>query len=314
MGAGRDLRGRRHLGQERKSTSCLREAPGRCRGGKFDVVIVDKIDRFYRHLGGLLATLDQLNSCGVSFASVQEKLDFTTPWGKLMLTVLGMLAEIYIDNLRQETRKGKIQHARKGLWLGAIPYGYCNGLCSSCTDPNGRGYCPDFGKPDKGDGKVMVPHPVDSQVVKKVFQQYAGGNMSHRQIAEWLNVLQIPTNNGVIVSARQKGAPGRTGPGPLGRDHIRDMLNRLAYTGKVPYQGVADDGRHRKRCPPLELYQGGHVALVDEPAFARAREISQLSGRNPRFRNGRQARLLPSHGHSALRPLRWAYPRSIEQI
>ena len=61
---------------------------------KFDVIVVDKIDRFYRHLSGLLTTLDQLNGYGVSFASVQEQLDFTTPWGKLMLTVLGTLAEI----------------------------------------------------------------------------------------------------------------------------------------------------------------------------------------------------------------------------
>jgi len=38
--------------------------------GKFDIVIVDKIDRFYRHLGGLLSTLDLLNSFGVAFASV----------------------------------------------------------------------------------------------------------------------------------------------------------------------------------------------------------------------------------------------------
>lgn len=75
----------------------LREA----KEGKFDVVIVDKIDRFYRHLSGLLSTLEQLNNHGVSLASVQEKLDFTTPWGKLMLTVLGMLAEIYIDNVRR---------------------------------------------------------------------------------------------------------------------------------------------------------------------------------------------------------------------
>lgn len=82
---------------------------------KFDVVVVDKIDRFYRHLSGLLTSLDTLRSHGIAFASVQEKLDFTTPWGKLMLTVLGMLAEIYIDNLRQETRKGKLQRARKGL-------------------------------------------------------------------------------------------------------------------------------------------------------------------------------------------------------
>lgn len=34
--------------------------------GKFDVVIVDKVDRFYRHLGGLLKALDELNSHGVA--------------------------------------------------------------------------------------------------------------------------------------------------------------------------------------------------------------------------------------------------------
>src|SRR3989304_1352346 len=46
------------------------------RKGQFDVVVVDKIDRFYRHLGGLLITLDQLDAMGVGFASVQAKLDF----------------------------------------------------------------------------------------------------------------------------------------------------------------------------------------------------------------------------------------------
>jgi site-specific DNA recombinase len=95
--------------------------------GKFDVVVADKIDRFYRHLIGLLSSLDQLNGFGVSFASVQEQLDFTTPWGKLMLTVLGTMAENYLDNPHQETRKGKLQRARQGSWLGEHPYGYCNG-------------------------------------------------------------------------------------------------------------------------------------------------------------------------------------------
>jgi site-specific DNA recombinase len=60
---------------------------------------------------------------GIPFASVQERLDFTSPWGKLMLTVLGILAEIYLDNLRQETLKGKHQRAREGLWNGLPPYG-----------------------------------------------------------------------------------------------------------------------------------------------------------------------------------------------
>ena len=72
--------------------------------GKFDVIVVDKIDRFFRHLGGLLVALDQLNAWSVSFASVQERLDFTTPWGKITLTVLGMLAEIYDEVIHFRTR------------------------------------------------------------------------------------------------------------------------------------------------------------------------------------------------------------------
>jgi site-specific DNA recombinase len=103
--------------------------------GKFEVVVVDKLDRFYRHLRGLLTALDQLNDANVSFVSVQERLDFTSVWGKLTLTVLGTLAEIYIQNLQQETRKGKLQRARDGLWNGNPPFGYCRGACSNCKEP-----------------------------------------------------------------------------------------------------------------------------------------------------------------------------------
>ena len=106
---------------------------------------------------------------GVGFASVQEKLDFTTHWGKLTLTVLGMLAEIYLDVLRQETTKGKRQRARDGLWNGGVPFGYCKGLCSRCTDPNGKGYCPNFGTADKTDGKTLIAHPIESAGVKLAY-------------------------------------------------------------------------------------------------------------------------------------------------
>ena len=99
----------------RPALAQLLEDAGR---GRFDVVVVDKIDRFYRHLKGLLMALDTLQECNVTFVSVQEKIDLSTPWGKLTMTVLGMLAEIYIDNLRYETRKGKMARARKGLWNG----------------------------------------------------------------------------------------------------------------------------------------------------------------------------------------------------
>ena len=264
--------------------------------GKFDVVVVDKVGRFYRHLNGLLATLDKLNSYGVSFASVQERMDFTTPWGKLMLSVLGTLAEIYIDNLRQETRKGKLQRARQGYWLGAIPFGYCNGLCSHCTDPNGEGYCSDFGKPDKGNGKTMVEHPIEGQIVKQVFAWYASGNDSHASIAEKFNQLVVTLPDGKKVPARQKGAPGRSEPGPISRDVVRDMLRRIAYTGKVPYQGVDQNGVHQKRKAPSHLFDANHPALITMETYETVREILELRSRNPFVKNNRPVRVYPLTG------------------
>ncbi len=83
---------------------------------EFEIIIVHALYRFYRNLPRLLVTLEQLRKHHVAFVSVSEQLDYTTPWGKLELAVLGSLAEIYVDRLRAETIKGKQARARKGLW------------------------------------------------------------------------------------------------------------------------------------------------------------------------------------------------------
>jgi hypothetical protein len=98
-----------------------------------------------------------------------------------------------------------------------------------------------------------------------------------------------------LVCARQKGAPGRTGPRPFSRDLIRDMLNRVAYTGKVPYQGVADDGRHRKRKAPLDLFPSSHAALIDDVTFEQAHNIRELKGLTP-LNDFHPARIYPLTG------------------
>ena len=67
--------------------------------GEFDVIVVTSFDRFHRNLLHLLLALDQLRQWNVSFVSITESIDFTTPWGKVALAVLGSLAEIYCDKL-----------------------------------------------------------------------------------------------------------------------------------------------------------------------------------------------------------------------
>jgi DNA invertase Pin-like site-specific DNA recombinase len=264
--------------------------------GGFDVIVVDKIDRFYRHLTGLLTALDQLNGMGVSLASVQEKLDLTTPWGKLMLTVLGMLAEIYIDNLRQETKKGHRQRARAGLWGGEIPFGYCRGLCSDCKHPNGKDYCPNYGHPNLSDGKHMIAHPVESIGVKLMFEWYATGETSMSAIADKLTGYKVTLPDGTEIALRQKGHAGHQHKGPFSKDVVRNILGCITYTGKIGYIGTDDKGKFRSRRKPIEIYQGQQPALVSQELFDKVKELRPLLGISSMNMGKRLVRCYPLTG------------------
>jgi len=254
---------------------------------RFDVVVVDKVDRFYRHLRGLLSALDYLNSMDIAFVSVQERLDFTTVWGKLTLTVLGTLAEIYIDNLRQETRKGKLQRARDGLWNGNISYGYCRGICSNCKEPNGAGYCPDFGKTDKGDGKHLILHPVESKVVRLIYDWYLSNLESDGHIAQRL-LDYVITENG--LTARSRGIPGQKASGPLQKESVRGILTNIFYTGMVPYYGTVQKGLPTTR-RVKEAFPGKHPAIVTKKEYDRVQEIRKTLGCTPLYHQLTQSRI-----------------------
>lgn len=55
----------------------------RAKRGEFDVIVVSSFDRFHRNLLHLLLALDQLRQWNVSFVSIIENIDFTTPLSAL---------------------------------------------------------------------------------------------------------------------------------------------------------------------------------------------------------------------------------------
>src|SRR5437899_2337632 len=69
----------------------LEEALAYLRAG--DTLIVWKLDRLGRSLQHLIATLSTLQERGISFISLTENIDTTTPGGKLIFHVMGALAE-----------------------------------------------------------------------------------------------------------------------------------------------------------------------------------------------------------------------------
>lgn len=88
----------------------------RCR--KVDGVIVLKLDRLFRSLKHLSASLSEFEELGVKFISVKDQIDMTTSAGRLMANVLGSFAEFEADLCRERTLLG-LDHARRmGKTLG----------------------------------------------------------------------------------------------------------------------------------------------------------------------------------------------------
>jgi site-specific DNA recombinase len=71
----------------------LKEAIADALDHQYDVFVVHKVDRFSRRLSLTLEYFNKLIKAGVGFVSITEQMDFSTPWGKFTLSMLGGLAE-----------------------------------------------------------------------------------------------------------------------------------------------------------------------------------------------------------------------------
>lgn len=267
---------------------------------QFDVVIVHKIDRFYRNAQGLLKTHSDLSRRDILFVSIKENIDFTRSWGKVILAVLGVLAEIFVDNLRDETRKGKKGRARQGLHNGTIPFGYCTGHCSTCSDPNGPDYCPEYRQPDRYPGPSLILHPVESVAVRLAFEWYATGDHSDAAIADCLNAYVHHWPDGSEIKFRTKGrncrdeerqqSPHYRPPGPFSRDTVRDILTRPFYAGVVPYYGSEFDGEKviRRRQPEALFETARHPPIISPTLFERCALLREARRHRPEGGGQRQ--------------------------
>src|SRR5205085_8852374 len=68
---------------------------------KFDVLVCWRLDRLGRNLKHLITMLDDLQALGVAFVSLAEGIDATTPAGKLQLHILGAIAEVERERIRE---------------------------------------------------------------------------------------------------------------------------------------------------------------------------------------------------------------------
>jgi DNA invertase Pin-like site-specific DNA recombinase len=84
-----------------------------------DVVIVTRLDRPARSTRDLFKILDAISKAGAQFKSLGDTwADTTTPHGRLILTVLGGLAEFERELIRARTSEGRARAKERGVHMG----------------------------------------------------------------------------------------------------------------------------------------------------------------------------------------------------
>jgi DNA invertase Pin-like site-specific DNA recombinase len=87
-----------------------------------DVLMVTRLDRLARSTRDLLNILDVIAKAGAGFKSLGDAwADTTTPHGRLMLTVLGGLAEFERELILARTSDGRTRAKARGVKFGRPP-------------------------------------------------------------------------------------------------------------------------------------------------------------------------------------------------
>ena len=86
--------------------------------GQFQVVLVWRFDRFARSVKHLVAALETFRSLHVGFVSLQEQLDTATPIGQAIFTIIGAMAQLERDIIRERVKAGLERAKARGIRLG----------------------------------------------------------------------------------------------------------------------------------------------------------------------------------------------------
>ena len=169
-----------------------------------NAILVEKTDRLYRNFRDYVDVDD--SKFEIHLVKENEIITPDSPsHAKLVHGLKVLLAKNFIDNLREETQKGRLKKAQQGYFIGQVPYGY-----------------------KKLDKNTTVVNEEKAPFVKRAFELYATG-ISLEKVRDQLY------NEGFIYQP----AHHKISKGQLGK-----LLQNISYVGVLKFRDVLYTGQH----------------------------------------------------------------------
>lgn len=177
--------------------------------GKFDVVLVYKLDRLSRSQKDTLFLIeDVFMANNTDFVSMQESFDTLSIYGRAMVGVLSVFSQMERETITERTLMGRAGRAEEGLWHGGG------------TDPIGYDYI---------DGELVI-NESEAEQVREVYALYADG----------FSVTEI--------TRRMEGRTTKHGDWSH-TSTVGNVLDNPLYAGTVHFDGVRGPGKHTPIIP-----------------------------------------------------------------
>lgn len=176
----------------------------------FDLVLVWKLDRLSRSQRDTLYLIEEVFlPADVDFVSMSESFDTSTPFGRAMIGILSVFAQLEREQIKERTFMGRVERAKAGMFHGGVNF------------PIGYDYGPD--------GRLVV-NEYEAAQVRKIYALYLDGNSPDR-IAEIL---------------RDEGYTNRYGSWSVksGGVSVLRVLTSEVYLGTIRFGGAVTENAH----------------------------------------------------------------------
>jgi len=91
------------------------------RNEQIHCVVCYRLDRLSRSVGDFSNLLEELKCYNVTFISINERFDTSTPMGMAMIRIAAVFAQLERETIAERVRDNMYALARKGQWLGGTP-------------------------------------------------------------------------------------------------------------------------------------------------------------------------------------------------